>query len=73
MADWITQRRKEHHEHKNVINVGSDIVHFLKLYKLSKDAHMKPEHVVNLLQMSNEYLPLLEQKYKKLKKYKNTK
>jgi hypothetical protein len=24
MADWITQRRKEHHEHKNVINVGSD-------------------------------------------------
>ena len=29
---------------------------------------MKPEHVVNLLQMSNEYLPLLEQKYKKLTK-----
>jgi transposase len=46
--------------------IGPDIVHFLKLYKLSKDAHMKPEHVVNLLQTSNEYLPLLEQKYKKL-------
>jgi DNA repair exonuclease SbcCD ATPase subunit len=29
---------------------------------------MKPEQVVNLLQMSNEYLPLLEQKHKRLKK-----
>src|SRR5215216_4689789 len=48
--------------------IGGDIVHFLKLYKLSKDAHMNPEHVVNLLQMSNEYLPLLEQKYKRLTK-----
>jgi len=48
--------------------IGGDIAHFLKLYKLSKDAHMNPEHVVNLLQMSNEYLPLLEQKYKRLTK-----
>jgi hypothetical protein len=48
--------------------LGEGIVHFLKLYKLSKDAHMKPENVVNLLQMSNEYLPFLEQKYKKLRK-----
>ena len=48
--------------------IGGDIVHFIKLCKLSKDAHMKPEHVVNLLQMSNEYLPLLEQKYKRLTK-----
>ena len=48
--------------------IGGDIVHFLKLYKLSKYAHMNPEHVVNLLQISNEYLPLLEQKYKKLTK-----
>src|SRR5215212_1623640 len=48
--------------------LGDDIVHFLKLYKLSKDAYMKPEQVVNLLQMSNEYLPLLEQKHKRLKK-----
>jgi hypothetical protein len=29
---------------------------------------MNPEHVVNLLQMSNEYLPLLEQRYKRLTK-----
>jgi hypothetical protein len=48
--------------------IGDDIVHFLKLYKLSRSAHMSPEHVVNLLQTSNEYLPLLEHKYKRLKK-----
>jgi DNA repair ATPase RecN len=48
--------------------LGDDIMHFLKLYKLSKDAHMKPEHVVRLLQIANEYLPVLELKYKKLKK-----
>jgi hypothetical protein len=47
---------------------GDDIVHFLKLYKLSKDAHMNPEHVINLLQISNEYLPLLEHRYSMLKK-----
>jgi hypothetical protein len=29
---------------------------------------MNPEHVVNLLQMSNEYLPLLELKYNRLTK-----
>jgi hypothetical protein len=48
--------------------IGPDIMHFLELYKLSKEAHMKPEHVINLLQISNEYLPLLEQKRKKLTK-----
>jgi hypothetical protein len=48
--------------------LGGDILHFLKLCKLSKDAHMEPEHVVTLLQMSNEYLPLLERKHKRLSK-----
>jgi hypothetical protein len=48
--------------------IGVDIIHFLKLYKLSKDAHMGPEHVVNLLQISNDYLPLIELKRKKLTK-----
>jgi hypothetical protein len=47
--------------------IGPDIVHFLKLYKLSKDACMNSEHVINLLKISNEYLPLLERKYNKLK------
>jgi hypothetical protein len=60
---------KQMHELRIVYEeIGGDIVHFLKLYKLSKDAHMNPEHVVNLLQMSDEYLSLLEQKYKKLNK-----
>lgn len=60
---------KQMHELRMVYEeIGDDIVHFLKLYKLSKGAHMNPQHVVNLLQMSNEYLPLLEQKHKKLTK-----
>jgi hypothetical protein len=46
--------------------IGSDIVPFLKLYKLSKEAHMSPEHVVNLLQIANKYLPMVEERYKKL-------
>jgi hypothetical protein len=45
--------------------IGGDIAYFLKLYRLSKGAHMNPEHIVNLLQISNEYLPLLEQRYKR--------
>jgi hypothetical protein len=48
--------------------IGGDIAYFLKLYRLSKGAHMNPEHIVNLLQISNEYLPLLEQRYKRLTK-----
>jgi DNA repair ATPase RecN len=48
--------------------IGDGIVHFLKLYRLSKSAHMSPEHVVNLLQISNEYLPLLEHRHRRLTK-----
>jgi transposase len=29
--------------------IGGDILHFLKLYRLSKVVHMNPEHVVKLL------------------------
>jgi hypothetical protein len=51
---------KQMHELRIVYDeIGPDIIQFLELYKLSKDAHMKPEHVVNLLQMSNGYLPFL--------------
>ena len=60
---------KQMHELRIVYDeIGPDVMHFLELYKLSKDVNMKPEHVVNLLQMSNGYLPLLEQKYRKLTK-----
>src|SRR5215203_5809966 len=44
--------------------IGDDIGDFLKLYNLSTSEHMSPEHVVNLLQISNECLPLLELKCK---------
>jgi hypothetical protein len=29
--------------------IGANIVHFLELYRLSKDAHMNPRQVINLL------------------------
>jgi hypothetical protein len=32
--------------------IGADIVHFLKLYRLSKDAHMNPPRIINLLQIA---------------------
>lgn len=48
--------------------IGSDIMHFLKLYRLSKIARMSSEHVINLLQISNEYLPLLEHRHRRLTK-----
>jgi hypothetical protein len=48
--------------------LGGDIGDFLKLYRLSKAARMSPEHVVKLLQIANEYLPVLEMKYKRLTK-----
>jgi hypothetical protein len=60
---------KQMHELRMVYDeIGPDVMHFLELYKLSKDDNMKPEHVVNLLKMSNRYLPIIEQKYRKLMK-----
>jgi hypothetical protein len=61
---------KQMHELRMVYDeIGPDgIMHFLELYKLSKNDNMKPEHVVNLLKMSNRYLPIIEQKYRKLMK-----
>src|SRR5215216_8176663 len=34
--------------------VGTNIVHFLELYTLSKDAHMTPQQTINLLQIAND-------------------
>jgi hypothetical protein len=60
---------KQMHELRMVYDeIGPDIIQLLELYKLSKDANMKPEHVVNLLLMSNGYLPIVEQRYRKLMK-----
>ena len=47
---------------------GANIVHFLKLYRLSKDAHMNPRQVINLLQIATNDLQSVEQRYKKLQR-----
>lgn len=48
--------------------MGANIVHFLKLYRLSKDAHMNPRQVINLLQIATNDLQSVEQRYKKLQR-----
>jgi hypothetical protein len=47
--------------------IGSDIVHFLELYRLSKKEGMNPQHIVSLLRIANKDLPALERKYYRLK------
>jgi hypothetical protein len=48
--------------------IGADILHFLKLYRLSKDAHMSPRQIVNLLYIANNDLQSVEQRYQKLQR-----
>jgi hypothetical protein len=48
--------------------IGSDIVHFLELYRLSKKERMNPRHIVNLLRIANNDLPGLERRYHRLKR-----
>src|SRR5215211_7440502 len=60
---------KQMHELRMVYEeIGADIVHFLELYRLSKDAHMNPRQIVNLLQIANNDLQSVEQRYKKLQR-----
>jgi hypothetical protein len=48
--------------------IGSDIKYFLALYRLSKDAHMNPQQIVNLLHIANNDLQSVEQRYQKLQR-----
>ena len=48
--------------------IKDDIKYFLKLHRLSKAAGMSTEHVVNLLEIANNDLPALENRYKKLQR-----
>ena len=48
--------------------IKDDIAYFAKLYRLSKAAGKSAEHVVNLLNIANNDLPALEDKYKKLQR-----
>jgi hypothetical protein len=48
--------------------IGSDVMHFLQLYRLSKKERMNPHHVVSLLRIANNDLPASERRYYRLKK-----
>ena len=48
--------------------IKDDIAYFAKLYRLSKAAGNTPEDVVSLLNIANNDLPALENKYKKLQR-----
>jgi hypothetical protein len=57
------------HDLKNVHDeIGSDVVHFLQLYRLSKKERMNPQCIVSLLKIANNDLPELERKYHRLKR-----
>ena len=51
--------------------IKDDIVYFAKLYRLSKAAGKSAEDVVSLLNIANDDLPALEDKYKKLQRNMN--
>ena len=58
---------KQMHELRIVYDeIGPDIVHFLELYRLSKDAYMNPRQIINLLQIANNDLQSVKRKYQKL-------
>ena len=60
---------KQMHELRMVYEeIGANILHFLKLYRLSKEAHMNPRQVINLLQIATNDLQSVEQRYKKLQR-----
>src|SRR5215207_2405685 len=60
---------KQMHELRIVYEeIGADIVHFLKLYRLSKDAHMNPRQTINLLEIANNGLQSVERRYQKLQR-----
>ena len=48
--------------------IKEDIIDFAKLYRLSKASGKSAEHIVNLLNIANNDLPALEDKYKKLQR-----
>ena len=48
--------------------IEGDIVHFLKLYRLSRKERISPQHIVSLLSIANNDLPELERRYHRLKK-----
>jgi hypothetical protein len=47
--------------------IGSDVLHFLELYRLSKKERMNPQHIVSLLRIANNDMPAIERRYYRLK------
>jgi predicted transcriptional regulator len=66
----VTKHYMEYWKLKGLIHeeIKDDIAYFAKLYRLSKAAGKSAEHVVNLLNIANDDLPALEDKYKKLQR-----
>jgi hypothetical protein len=57
------------YELKIVYNeIGGDIAHFLKLFRILKKERINPQHIANVLRIANNDLPALERKYHRLKK-----
>lgn len=52
--------------------IKDDILYFLKLHRLSKSAGWSTEYVVNLLEIANNDLPALENRYEKLAREQKT-
>lgn len=48
--------------------IGGDIVHFLKLFRILKRERITPQHIVSLLKIANNDLPALECRYHRLQK-----
>src|SRR5215207_1963847 len=48
--------------------IGGDIAHFLKLFRILKKERMNPQHIASLLRIANNDLPALERRYYRLKK-----
>ena len=46
--------------------IKDDIVYFAKLYRLSKASGKSAEHIVNLLNIANNDLPALENRFESL-------
>jgi hypothetical protein len=54
------------------MKIGDDIIHIVKLCRRMKAAGIGVEQVINLIKITNNDLPALEQKYQKLKREVNS-
>jgi hypothetical protein len=48
--------------------IGPDVMHFLRLFRILKKERINAPHIVSLLKIANNDLPALERRYHRLKK-----